>query len=95
MNIDMICIYKRKNQQKKFRLKAIRTHAHAHLSHHITAGDDDDLDVALRILTRIPSQRDTARNGRNARNVRIERNAGISAAPAQIAPKFDNDNLNI
>lgn len=44
------------------------------------------------VLTRIPSQRDTARSGRKARNVRIERNAGISAAPAQIAPKFINDN---
>lgn len=44
------------------------------------------------LLTRIPSQRDTARNGRSARSVRIERNAGISAAPAQIAPKFINDN---
>lgn len=58
--------------------------------------DDDAMIVMMmssRILTRIPSQRDTARNGRNARNVRIERNAGISAAPAQIAPKFDNDNF--
>lgn len=44
------------------------------------------------LLTRIPSQRDTARNGRKALNVRIERNAGISAAPAHIAPKFINDN---
>lgn len=44
------------------------------------------------LLTLIPSQRDTARKGRNARNVRIERNAGISAAPAQMAPKFTNDN---
>lgn len=50
--------------------------------------------MALCVLTRIPSQRDTARNGRKARNVRIERNAGISAAPAQIAPKFINDNFN-
>ena len=44
------------------------------------------------VLTRIPSQRDTARKGRSARSVRMERNAGISAAPAQIAPKFINDN---
>lgn len=48
----------------------------------------------LSVLTRIPSQRDTARNGRNARNVRIERNAGISAAPNHMAPKFINDNFN-
>lgn len=41
----------------------------------------------------MPSQRDTARRGRNARNVLIERNAGISAAPAQIAPKLTNDNF--
>lgn len=44
------------------------------------------------LLTLIPSQRDTARNGRNALRVRIERNAGMSAAPAQIAPKFIKDN---
>lgn len=44
------------------------------------------------VLTRMPSQRDTARNGRNALSVRIERNAGISAAPTKIAPKFINDN---
>lgn len=56
------------------------------------AGGMDDICVVLCVLTRIPSQRDTARNGRKARNVRIERNAGISAAPAQIAPKFINDN---
>lgn len=49
-------------------------------------------DDEIVLLTLMPSQRDTARNGRNARNVRIERNAGISAAPAQIAPKFTNDN---
>lgn len=45
------------------------------------------------VLTRIPSHRDTARNGRKARSVRIERNAGISAAPAQIAPIFINENF--
>lgn len=45
------------------------------------------------LLTLMPSHRDTARNGRNARNVLIERNAGISAAPAQIAPKFTNDSF--
>lgn len=44
------------------------------------------------LLTRIPSQRDTARSGRSARSVRIERNAGISAAPIQIAAKLINDN---
>lgn len=44
------------------------------------------------ILTRMPSQRDTARSGRNALSVRIERNAGISAAPTNIAVKFINDN---
>lgn len=57
------------------------------------AGDDIFCGF-VSVLTRIPSQRDTARNGRNARNVRIERNAGISAAPNQIAPKFINDNFN-
>lgn len=67
---------------------------------HLADGDDFflfgfDLSVAFLccVLTRIPSQRDTARNGRNARNVRIERNAGISAAPNHIAPKFINDNF--
>lgn len=44
------------------------------------------------LLTRIPSQRDTARRGRSARSVRIERNAGMSAAPIQMAAKFINDN---
>lgn len=46
------------------------------------------------LLTLIPSQRDTALSGRRARNVRIDRNAGISAAPSQIAAKFINDNYN-
>lgn len=44
------------------------------------------------LLTLIPSQRDTALNGRRARSVRIERKAGISAAPAHMAPKFIMDN---
>jgi hypothetical protein len=43
------------------------------------------------VLTRMPSQRDTALRGRRARNVRIERNAGMSAAPAHIAAKFVSD----
>lgn len=50
------------------------------------------LHISWVLLTLIPSQRDTARSGRRARSVRIERNAGISAAPAHIAPKFINDN---
>lgn len=44
------------------------------------------------VLTLIPSQRDTALNGLKARRVLIDLNAGISAAPAQIAAKFTNDN---
>lgn len=39
----------------------------------------------------MPSHRETARNGLNARNVRIERKAGISAAPARVAAKFTSD----
>ena len=42
-------------------------------------------------LTRMPSHRDTARNGRSARSVRIDRKAGISAAPAKVAAKLTND----
>jgi hypothetical protein len=36
----------------------------------------------------MPSHLDTARSGRNALKVRIERNAGISSAPAHTAPKL-------
>lgn len=43
------------------------------------------------LLTRIPSHLDTARRGRSALSVRIERKAGISAAPNQMAPKFIKD----
>lgn len=46
------------------------------------------------VLTLIPSQRDTALKGLKARRVLIDLNAGISAAPAQIAAKFTNDNYN-
>jgi hypothetical protein len=41
----------------------------------------------------MPSQRDTARSGLKALSVRIERNAGMSAAPAIIAPKLINESL--
>lgn len=44
------------------------------------------------VLTLIPSQRDTALRGLKARRVLIDLNAGISAAPNQIAAKFTNDN---
>lgn len=47
------------------------------------------------LLTRIPSQRETARSGRSARSVRIDRNAGMSAAPAQMAPRLISDNCTI
>ena len=43
----------------------------------------------------MPSHRDTARNGLKALSVRIERNAGISAAPAIIAPKFINESFKV
>ena len=43
------------------------------------------------LLTRMPSQRETARKGLRARNVRIERNAGMSAAPAHMATRFISD----
>lgn len=36
----------------------------------------------------MPSHRDTARNGLSARSVRIERKAGISAMPANVAAKL-------
>lgn len=49
--------------------------------------------IQLHLLTRMPSQRDTARSGLKALNVLIERNAGISAAPAIIAPKFINESF--
>lgn len=45
------------------------------------------------LLTRMPSHRDTARSGLKALSVRIERNAGISAAPAIMAPKFINESF--
>lgn len=45
------------------------------------------------LLTFMPSQRETARNGLKARSVRIERNAGISAAPAIVAPKLTSESL--
>lgn len=44
-----------------------------------------------RLLTRIPSHLDTARRGRRALSVLMERKAGISAAPNQIAPKLIKD----
>ena len=42
-------------------------------------------------LTRMPSHRETARNGLSARSVRIERKAGISAAPARVAAKLTSE----
>lgn len=48
--------------------------------------------VDSQLLTRIPSHLDTARSGRRALKVRIDLNAGISAAPNQMAPKLINDN---
>lgn len=41
-----------------------------------------------RWLTLMPSHRDTARKGLKALSVLMERKAGMSAAPAQIAPKL-------
>lgn len=49
----------------------------------------------LNLLTRMPSQRDTARSGLKALSVLIERNAGISAAPAIIAPKLINESFKV
>lgn len=43
------------------------------------------------LLTRMPSQRDTARRGRSARSVRMDRKAGMSAAPAIMAARFTRD----
>lgn len=43
------------------------------------------------LLTRMPSQRETARSGRRARNVRMDRNAGISAAPTIMAVRLIRD----
>lgn len=40
------------------------------------------LELISHPLTRIPSRRDNARNGRNARNVRIVLNAGMFPKPA-------------
>lgn len=42
----------------------------------------------------MPSQRDTARNGRRARNVRIVLNAGMVAAPAILATRLIRDSYN-
>ena len=39
----------------------------------------------------MPSHRETARNGLSARSVRIERKAGISAAPARVAAKLTSE----
>lgn len=47
--------------------------------------------LAVQLLTRIPSHLDTARSGRRALKVLIDRKAGMSAAPNQIAPKFINE----
>lgn len=47
----------------------------------------------MALLTLMPSQRDTARSGLKALSVRIDRNAGISAAPAIMAPKFINESF--
>lgn len=44
------------------------------------------------LLTRMPSQRDTARRGRRALSVLIERIAGIPSSPTQTAPRFIRDN---
>lgn len=51
---------------------------------HITRASEP----SILVLTLIPSQRDTARSGRNARRVRIDRNAGMSAAPTMIAARL-------
>jgi hypothetical protein len=45
----------------------------------------------ISLLTLMPSQRETARKGLSARRVRMERKAGISAAPAQIAARLIRD----
>lgn len=45
------------------------------------------------LLTFMPSHRDTARSGLRALSVRIDLNAGMSAAPTIMAPKFINDSL--
>lgn len=44
-----------------------------------------------RWLTLMPSHRETARKGLKALSVLMERKAGMSAAPAQIAPKLISD----
>lgn len=43
------------------------------------------------LLTLMPSQRDTARRGRKALSVRMDRKAGMSSAPAQMAARFIRD----
>lgn len=45
------------------------------------------------LLTRMPSHRDTARSGLRALSVRMERKAGMSAAPAIMAPKLINESF--
>lgn len=54
-----------------------------------------DTNTHTQLLTRIPSHLETARRGRKALNVLMERKAGISAAPNQIAPKFINDSYKL
>jgi hypothetical protein len=61
----------------------------------ITQHLHDGMSKSAQLLTLMPSQRDTARSGLKALNVLIERNAGISAAPAIIAPKFINESFNV
>lgn len=43
----------------------------------------------------MPSHRDTARSGLKALSVRMERKAGMSAAPAIIAPKFISESFTL
>lgn len=45
------------------------------------------------LLTLMPSHRETARSGLKALSVRIERKAGISAAPAIVAPKLISESF--
>lgn len=52
---------------------------------------DVESTLELGKLTRMPSHRETARNGLSARSVRIERKAGISAAPAKVAAKLTSE----
>ena len=59
--------------------------AHHHLRGRPTSGS------LFTLLTLIPSQRETALKGLRARRVRMDRNAGISAAPAQMAARLIRD----